>query len=307
MTDRYESEWTPWRDEGVLKELYVKRNLSTAEVGAELDCTRKTVELWLDRHEITKPTPWRDEEVLRRLRVEHHLTTHEIASKLGCNQATISNWLNRHGIDADVSTSDKPWQDEERLRSLYHDRELEMGQIADELDCSRQTIEKWIHEFGMETRSRNPPAPDELRDPEHLEFLYVGKGLSTYRIAERLGCAPTTVHRWLEKHDIDKRQVGSQTGHRHHRWKGGQEPYYGPTWRRQRRRARERDGYRCQQCGVTEQEHQHEHNEELHVHHIVPLREFDDTEEANELDNLVTVCCACHNRIECGEVEVTKR
>jgi len=80
-------------------------------------------------------------------------------------------------------------------------------------------------------------------------------------------------------------------------WKGGYEPYYGSNWRKQRRRARERDNNECQACGVGEDE------TTLCVHHIKPFREFaagdeTDYEAANELENLVTLCRSCHKKYE---------
>jgi len=75
---------------------------------------------------------------------------------------------------------------------------------------------------------------------------------------------------------------------------------YGPNWPAQRDAARARDGYRCRHCGAPEREgRQHE------VHHITPFRLFgyvpgqnDLYRLANALDNLITLCPACHRRVE---------
>ncbi|MBN1148434.1 MAG: DEAD/DEAH box helicase [Anaerolineales bacterium] len=67
---------------------------------------------------------------------------------------------------------------------------------------------------------------------------------------------------------------------------------YGPGWAAQRQRARARDGYRCQVCGAPEQGRSHD------VHHKTPFRWFTSAEQANHLDNLVTLCPACHRRAE---------
>jgi hypothetical protein len=68
-------------------------------------------------------------------------------------------------------------------------------------------------------------------------------------------------------------------------WKGGYEDYRGPNWKRQRKLALERDGFCCQKCGAIEP---------LQVHHIRPYQTFDNYLEANELNNLVTLCKTCH-------------
>ncbi len=75
---------------------------------------------------------------------------------------------------------------------------------------------------------------------------------------------------------------------------------YGPNWPAQREAARARDGYVCRHCGAPEREgRQHE------VHHITPFRTFgyipgvnDLYELANRLENLITLCPACHRRAE---------
>lgn len=62
----------------------------------------------------------------------------------------------------------------------------------------------------------------------------------------------------------------------------------GDRWFRARRAVLNRDEV-CQGCGSED---------DLHVHHITPAREFDNIDEAHELDNLVLLCARCHNRWE---------
>jgi 5-methylcytosine-specific restriction endonuclease McrA len=77
-------------------------------------------------------------------------------------------------------------------------------------------------------------------------------------------------------------------------WVGGYQPYYGPSWTRARRAARERDNYACQECGKTEDQI----DSELHVHHIKPFRLFGSKNHrrANSLSNLICLCPNCHSR-----------
>ena len=67
---------------------------------------------------------------------------------------------------------------------------------------------------------------------------------------------------------------------------------YGPGWSELRRRIRERDGYRCRVCGAPESGRAH------NIHHLKPYRLHASMEEANCPENLVTVCAACHRRLE---------
>ncbi|MBM4429176.1 MAG: DUF1998 domain-containing protein, partial [Chloroflexi bacterium] len=75
---------------------------------------------------------------------------------------------------------------------------------------------------------------------------------------------------------------------------------YGPNWEVQRRRARERDGYRCCNCGRPESP-----GREHDVHHLQPFRTFDYRPghntayiAANALSNLITLCPTCHPKVE---------
>lgn len=64
---------------------------------------------------------------------------------------------------------------------------------------------------------------------------------------------------------------------------------YGPNWPSQRQKALSRDNHRCQLCGDTSK---------LHVHHLTPFRQFASYQEANVLENLLTLCPVCHRRAE---------
>jgi DEAD/DEAH box helicase domain-containing protein len=83
-------------------------------------------------------------------------------------------------------------------------------------------------------------------------------------------------------------------------WVGEHVESRGPTWPRQRDRARARDHYRCRWCGAPERP-----GRSHDVHHIVPFREFgwrsgenSNDEQANQLSNLLTLCASCHRRAE---------
>lgn len=77
-------------------------------------------------------------------------------------------------------------------------------------------------------------------------------------------------------------------------WKGGYSKYYGPNWRKQRRKCRERDNHTCQRCGKT-------NDREPDVHHIKPVHEYDvqtEYKEMNRISNLICLCAKCHQEIE---------
>jgi 5-methylcytosine-specific restriction endonuclease McrA len=89
-------------------------------------------------------------------------------------------------------------------------------------------------------------------------------------------------------------------------WKGGLFDYYGDEWSKNRKETLERDDYKCRLCDINREEHYDKYDIDLHIHHIVPIREIVDkdnpkTEQfksANSLQNLVTLCISCHRNLE---------
>ena len=78
----------------------------------------------------------------------------------------------------------------------------------------------------------------------------------------------------------------------------GSDEYRGTNWPEQREAALERDDRQCVNCGLSMEEHIERHGCELHVHHIDPIGNYDVVEDANTLDNLLTVCRSCHSKVE---------
>lgn len=93
-------------------------------------------------------------------------------------------------------------------------------------------------------------------------------------------------------------QSNVRVGDNHPLYKGGPQGY-GSGWNEAKKRAvRERDDYQCQRCGIKQQDHIERYGRRLDVHHIVPARKFDDAQERNRMDNLITFCMSCHRRWE---------
>ncbi len=67
---------------------------------------------------------------------------------------------------------------------------------------------------------------------------------------------------------------------------------YGPDWEEIRNTILVRDKNTCQVCGKFSE------NNALHVHHKLPMRSFNNLQEANHLNNLVSLCPRCHQRAE---------
>lgn len=73
-------------------------------------------------------------------------------------------------------------------------------------------------------------------------------------------------------------------------WQGGNGVYKrGPHWQSIKRAVLKRDNYECQECGA---------DGDLHVHHKIPFRMFDDAAVANDEGNLISLCPPCHRKAD---------
>ena len=95
-------------------------------------------------------------------------------------------------------------------------------------------------------------------------------------------CSPRCRRAWAEETPSLEVRLDGRPGRR------------GANWELQAGLARERDQFRCQECGVTEEML----GRQLDVHHKIPFSSFRSSVDANQLENLVSVCPACHAKIE---------
>lgn len=78
-------------------------------------------------------------------------------------------------------------------------------------------------------------------------------------------------------------------------------PLYGSRFHQLRDLVLRRDGGECQRCGMTRADHQDQYGFDLHIHHKKPVKDFDKPRNAHSIDNLVTLCAACHQTVEGGD------
>jgi hypothetical protein len=108
-----------------------------------------------------------------------------------------------------------------------------------------------------------------------------------------VGICHSPVTSFKKGHEVTKsmRQKMSvaKKGSLHPNWKGGisKEPYPFEWTRKLKESIRLRDNYRCQLCGIGQNEAGKKH----HVHHV------DYTKENLAPKNLITLCVSCHTKV----------
>jgi len=151
---------------------------------------------------------------------------------------------------------------------------------------------------GKPAWNKGKPAPwaaGRKLSAEHMQKLYEAR-LPKYRQTICLHCDRRAVQRdpaYCSKHYWRWKTYGDplhvslpNEGPVNRAWRGGVGALpYGPGFTRSlRRRIRERDGYRCRRCGIT----QEERGRTLEVHHL------DHDKNNHSPDNLVTSCGKCN-------------
>lgn len=208
------------------------------------------------------------------------------------------------------------------LFERYHVDGWTQKEMAEECDVSPRTIRTWMKRRDIETRDmegENHPLFGQTRDEtvrEKISDTLEGREFST-ETQERMAEAqkgvpiPESVREKIsdslagrsKSESTRKKMSESRLGSKNPRWKGGQSNNYGPGWSRAQRIIRERDSV-CQNCGADDDDAL------LDVHHIVPLRLFENKDGATKSDahhpaNLILLCRPCHLNVHHGDLSFT--
>ena len=194
---------------------------------------------------------------------------------------------------------------EEELDILYSQYPKRGSEIP-ELDRSRESIRKKAYKEGIEydhtTEVKCYTCDDvfEIRDSrvDDSEKHFCDRDCKSNWDEERFSGSNHPRYGVDVDESVKNKISSSLTGENHPMWKGGGKLDYGSSWSRKREQRLKKDNHRCQNCGMAREKHVEEYNLDLNVHHIIPLREFENGDEANRISNLVTLCIPCHRKAD---------
>jgi len=240
--------------------------------------------------------PCENPELLRQMYHDEGMSLSDIAEHSKYARRTVQRRMKKHGIERRHQEKYEELRNAEKMYKWYVESGMSTTEIANKLGCNSGTVYQNLKSHGIEMRDKIEYA--ELHDKEWLKERYKDERMSTSEIAEEVGCNPTTVLDALNKFGIKTRPAKTPSGERHPRWEGGVRFTRGSDWLESREKAKERDGYECTVCGMSNEEHKEEYGCALHVHHIRPQSSFEHPNDAHNLKNLTTVCYGCHRRWE---------
>jgi len=99
---------------------------------------------------------------------------------------------------------DKRYKNKDWLKQEYWINKKSSRQIAQELDCTYETILNWLKYYHIPRRGKNDFKDERpiYHNPTWLYEHYITQLLSIKQIAKIVKANPTTIHDWLKKHKI---------------------------------------------------------------------------------------------------------
>lgn len=117
-------------------------------------------------------------------------------------------------------------------------------------------------------------------------------------------CSTKCLHEFYRTDQSRKDKISNAfSGNKHPNWQGGvsgsSTNFRGGEWKKLREKVMNRDGYKCQHCGINKDEQMRRYKRMFSVNHIVPFHQLSgNTVLANKLSNLETLCDSCHTKAD---------
>lgn len=181
----------PWRDREWLSEMYKDRELTIAEMADRAGCAQSTVHEWMNKHDIERrsasdnakinsDTPeLYEKSTLEQLYWEEKLSMEKIADRIDCHPSSVYEAFQRLDIETrDFSEAVKKGKrdeagriPEEHLVTEYFEKERSANEIAEDLDCSGNTVLRWLQRYGYDARDPGVAANIAIPDgADHWEW-----------------------------------------------------------------------------------------------------------------------------------------
>ena len=156
------------------------------------------------------------------------------------------------------------------------------------LKKSNRTIGRWLRDAGIS----RPPGGSRCKWPlsvrEQVFARYMKGETVPEIIRDFIGLKKGTTWKWLREAKVT-RNAGAVKGKKNHFWRGGKyKSVYPEKWTNTLKESiRQRDNYKCQLCGVP----QEECFRTLSIHHM------DENKYNLNPENLISLCGQCHARV----------
>jgi 5-methylcytosine-specific restriction endonuclease McrA len=174
------------------------------------------------------------------------------------------------------------------------------------IDSQRESVQKeckWCGETFTTIPSSEQKICSQECAMEYMKESFSGKDSHFWKEKTEVPCEICGETMYLSEWELDRKVVCSRkcyskyisenySGENSWHWKGGREDDYGSDWDGIAENIREKYNRKCQLCGGKSE------RRKISVHHIIPVREFDDVSNSHFDENLVALCESCHSVVE---------
>lgn len=223
LREFHHREEPPWRDEGLLRDLYLRRELTSYEIAELFECNPATVQNWLHEFDVPVRGPggsprdanYKDEDWLRTRYIDEEWSAYEISKKEGISTNTVYKWLEEFDITRRPAASEidgeAPYVDSMWLREKYVDDDRSAKEIGGMAGVDPNTIRTWLHRHGI-------PVDDPGRKPlPYASYFITSAGYPAWRsyVRESRTEEQVAVHRLLmaASHSLEE-MAGKQVHHK---------------------------------------------------------------------------------------------
>jgi predicted transcriptional regulator len=196
-----------YKDESVLRELYIEEDMTQNEINEFFDTT--SAQYWINKFGIEKDDPYSSEpripeNELQYMYWDRGMSQSEIAEEFDCTQSLVHILMDECGMDTrDFEEIPEPPTSEKRLEEMYIEKGMGTRTISGELDCSRNRVSYWVDRFGIEKHnSGNREITEKVVDD--IIDMYKS-GMTQKEISDNLEVDQTTVSYWLGEEDVEIR------------------------------------------------------------------------------------------------------
>jgi len=117
----------------------------------------------------------------------------------------------------------------------------------------------------------------------------------------RVVCSPECEAENYRTDPVRKQKISlAFAGDKHPGWQGGshRDGFRGQGWQKLADIVRARAGFRCEHCGLSQEEHLRRYKMRLNVNHKEPFHQHRSKKAANAVTNLEALCKSCHTKAD---------
>jgi len=184
------------KDREFLRREYVEKQKSQNQIARELDCNSGTVNYWLEKYNIEsrdRVTELRRSLDKGKANFYTDQSGHERWQTSDTNGGTQAMYVHRLQAIAEFGTDTIAGEE------VHHKNGIPWDNRPENLEPMGISEHRSIHASGQDDWEKKKTP---WRDKEKLQELYHSQEMPATKVGEKLGCSPSTVKRWLEKHDL---------------------------------------------------------------------------------------------------------